>query len=335
MRARRRSSTATRPGSEAAPDAHREAGRGLHRRVAVDGPEGAQVLDGFEHGPRRRDVDARRGRDESRVERPRRPRHRARDVGQAVERVLTGGQPVERRVALGARELDDRRPRLLVARHPATAHAPLDVVDPPPRDARERASKVGEQVVPLATGPGVAERPEQRDPEGRLGQRDAGVDRDRDADRGKRRLERRTMRRRRRHDYADLVCGRAGPDKLSRLGGDHVGNAAPAAGLEQAHGTGRVGRRRCGRVGKERALEVRESGVVEVLGRRKLLDRSTLRQLLLERAHGGVGRPARLVGQRDRDRRARRDRPQRADLRDRHVLEAVGQHRPIAPRLEP
>ena len=335
MRARRRSSTATRPGSDAGAHPHREARHGLHRRVAVDRPEHAQVVHSLEHGPRRRDVDPRGGGHEAGVERARGARHGAREGREAVKRVLGGGEAIEGRIALGPGELDDGGPGLLVARDPAAAHASLGVVDPPAGDAREGAAQVREEILALASGPGVAQRTEERDAERGLRQRHAGVDRDRDAEGGERRLERCPVPGGRGHDDADLLGGRPGPDQRRCLGRDHVGDAAPSAGLEQAHRAGRV-RRRTGRgVGEERPLEVGERRMVEVVGRIELADRRALRELLQQRAHRRVGGPVGLVRQRNGHVRPRRERPESTHLGDGHVLEPVGEHRPLAPGVDP
>ncbi len=74
-------------------------------------------------------------------------------------------------------------------------------------------------------------------------------------------------------------------------------------------------------------------GVV-VGGGRELLDLRAGRERIHERPHRRIRRPAGLVGQRDSDLAAGRERAQRPHLRPGHVLEPVGEHRPRVPRAE-
>ena len=72
-----------------------------------------------------------------------------------------------------------------------------------------------------------------------------------------------------------------------------------------------------------------------MIRRRQLLDGRRLRQGLDQRPHGGVGGPVDLVGQGHRHGAAGGQRPQCAHLCTRHVLEAVGEHGPGVPCVEP
>ena len=106
------------------------------------------------------------------------------------QRIGLGDEPVDGGAERLAHELRHGGARLVVAEHAAAAQPALGEVDPAPGDARERASQVGEELGPLAAHPAEPQRAEQGDAKAGLGERHAGVHRERDAKRRKRVLQR-------------------------------------------------------------------------------------------------------------------------------------------------
>ena len=219
----------------------------------------------------------------------------------------------------------------------APAEPALDEVDRPALEPRERRAKEAEEVVAGTACPGKAQQRRKRVHERRLREAELAVDRIRDAERAEHGLERRCGQRSYPgHDDPDLLGCHAAACEREHLLADELERAATPGSLEEADDP--VEARRVARlVGEQRPLEVRE--------RRRRDGRVAWRELLDRRAREGgevlgspsqccEGRPARLVGQRDRDLRPRGQRLEQFPLGPGEILEAVGEDRLAAPGAE-
>ena len=172
-------------------------------------------------------------------------------------------------------------------------------------------------------------------PEGRRAERRPTLERQGDAERGERRLERDANRVQRRADHRDLVRGDPGTDRAQRLLGHELERPAGSRSFEEADGTveRRALRRRC----EQLALDVRQRRRQVLGGARRQVDdvvSGERRQIHGRARERGVDGAARLVRQRDMDVGARRERLEEAPLGAGEVLEAVREHRAVAPRPE-
>ena len=322
MRARRRSTTATRPGPPAL--------RGQHGEPLERGDDVLAREPSFEPLPAVELVEQARDRlvRAQVVARGLADRRPLGAVGTADERgcgIAGRGD----RVLLGAERVDDGQPRAsehldlgvdaLRRCDPAAAQASLDVVGVRAGEPGVRRADVAEELAPAAAEPGEAEQRQQRAPVRRgleAGRRLDGV---RDAERAEGGLERRLEAVDRRADDADPLGRRAAADQLEDLVADELERAARAGALEEADRAldRRRGRRR---VGEERPLDVRDRGMGDVVeGGRQLLDaRPGERGQLLgggaERREGGA---AGLVRERDGHVGAAGERLRRAATRPR------------------
>ena len=117
---------------------------------------------------------------------------------------------------------------------------------------------MGVELGPLAVEPTEPEEGEQRVPERRRAERDAALERHRDAERAEGRLEREPHALDGRADDRDLLRRDPAADETEHLVGDELERAARAGALEEAER--RVERAPRRRVGEELPLDVGERG---------------------------------------------------------------------------
>ena len=263
--------------------------------------------------------------------------HRGRQRPHRLDRPGGRAQELERRERLPVAQPD----RLLlddVARGDgASAQPPFEEVDVRAREAGEGRAEERVEVAAAALLPGEAEQRQQGLPERRLAEPEPALDGEGDAERAEHRLDRGARALDGRDHERDLLQRDAGGGELPNLLRDELERAARAGRLEEADRA--VERRRVGRriVVEEVPLEVRERRRrVLPRARGKLLDRAAgqRRKILLRPAQRREGGTARLVGQRDRDLRARGQRLQQPPFGSRQVLEPVREHGPAVPRVE-
>jgi hypothetical protein len=167
-------------------------------------------------------------------------------------------------------------------------------------------AQVREQIVGRAVATRAAQQREQGAAERRVGERDAAVDRERDAVGVEDLLDDRPVRGRVAEDDGDLAGLRAGAQKREYLGGDQLDLGALAARREQPHGVARIGRRAGDRL-EQIALHVVQGGArlgdVELIRRLDLdvVVARQLRQPLEHRRERLERRAAALVRQRHGD----------------------------------
>ena len=336
VRARMRSSTATRPG---APGRSRADGRALERREDVCA---TQLEPGrserFELVERARDgVVGLQVEPRAVVERRSRravgvPQHRGRELPGRRDHCAVGERELERRQRAPVAQLHRHRDRAVAPHDASPAQAALDPVDVPARDAGVRRAQVRVQLRSLAAQPGEAEQGEQRVPERGRPQSDATLERERDAERAERRLEREPDALDRRADDRDLLRGDAGAHEAEDLVRDELERSSPTRALEEPQG--RVERAPSRGLGEQLALDVRERRWEELVGARRQLDDVPVRkerQIVDRPPQRGVRRTAGLVGQRDVHVRPRGERLEESPLGTGEVLEAVGEDRRAAP----
>ena len=153
-----------------------------------------------------------------------------------VDRCAVGERELEWRKRAPVAELHRHRARAIAPHHAAPAQAALDPVDVPARDAGVRRAEVRVQLGSLPAQPGKAEQGEQGVPERGCPQSDATLERERDAERAERRLERQPDTLDGRADDGDLVRGDAGPHEAEDLVRDELERSSPTRALEEAQG---------------------------------------------------------------------------------------------------
>ena len=214
VRARARSSTATRPRSpaRAEPDLGvLERGQHLVRgQLAAERPPAVELVQ--EHARPRRRPAGRRGPPRRRAA-PRGRGRRAASSAASARTASTGpaalAQRLERRQRLPVAQLDRLLLHALAGGDAAAAQAALEEVDVRAREARERRAEERVEIAAAALLPFEAEQREQRLAERRLAQPDAALDREGDAERAEHGLERRPPALDRRDDERDLLQRRA------------------------------------------------------------------------------------------------------------------------------
>ena len=341
MRARRRSSTATRPGSASAPmrtsrrcTARSSSSRSIGRssaRISSTAPSTARAA---RMSPR-----ACSGTNRAASDRDARTISRTK-AARPSSGVLGRRQPVDRREMRRAGVLGDGREHLVVAGHSAAAQTALEVVDAAAKDARERAAQVREELGPLARRARRSGAPRGA----RRRMRCGAAGRVRPSRRARPRPQTRPPGRPAGRPPTGTMMPissrrKAAAREAGHLGGHLLGDAAAAARLEQHDRAVGVGSGRRRPVREERPPQVRERGA-RGGGRPGAAPsmRRRLRQRLHERPHGGVGGPVDLVRAATRSPRSGRRGPgapapgRGSCPRTRRRARAGRPRRPAAPR---
>ena len=339
MRARVRSSTATRPGLAGCVAADGGAVEGREHVLGANRDPGLlqplELVEDHARGFGGAEVALGSGADRRRAEAVGVSRHREHDRPGGSERRVLVGEQLEHRQRAARAQLRRLLDRAVSTDDRPPAQPAFEEVDVAAAEPGVRRPQEGEELATRAVAPGEAEQREQRLAERRRRQARPRLDRDGNAERAECRLDRRARALERRADDRDLLRGDAVADELEHGLGDELERGATAGSLEEAHRA--VERRRRGGVVEEVALEMSETRRQVGVGARSELDDVAAR----ERAEvgdrpreRGERRPARLVRQRDVHLTARRERLDQAPLRSRQVLEAVREDRGAVPRPE-
>ena len=272
VRARARSSTATRPGSPAASP----------RTVARSSAEITSSAWTVTPAARSRSSSSRTSSPRPRPGGPLRSgscgrgaepvgvaEHREHGNSGGGERLLLGRE-LEHRQRPAVAQLRRLLDRAVAAEHRAAAQSPLEEVDVGAAETPVRRPEEGVELTAGAVAPREAEQREQRLAEGGRGEPWPCLDRDRDAERAERRLDRRTRAIERRADDRDLLGRGAAPYELEHGLGDELEGGPTTGALEEADRAVERGRHRV--VVEEVALEVRARAAGRPGARRELDD---------------------------------------------------------------
>ena len=248
VRARRRSSTATRPGS---PARSRADGRPLERREDVVAAErDARRADRLELVERAGDGVVRPQVAPRPLVERRRSSSRARCAASRPRAAATASSGLARQRARSSsgsgrpsRSSDRHVDRAVAPQDAAAAQASLDPVDVPAREARVRGAQERVELRPLAVAPGEAEQGEQRVPERRRAERDAALERERDAERSRRPPRARAARARRTGRRSAISSG--GDAAARRARAPRRRRARACARARRPRGTGSTRRAGC------------------------------------------------------------------------------------------
>ena len=194
---------------------------------------------------------------------------------------------------------------------------------------------MGVELRPLAVEPTEPEEGEQRVPERRRAERDAALERQRDAKRAEGRLEREPQALDGRAHDRDLLRGNPAADEAEHLVGDELQRAARPGPLEEPER--RVERAARRGVREQLPLDVGERGRQELVRPRPELGDVPAGQpgkVVDGAPQGRIHGAPRLVRQGDVDVAARGERLEEAPLGSRQVLEAVREDGRAAPRVE-